>query len=69
MSIKDQLREIDSDLASLKATRDELREQVGDPDAGDYMDRSLLLQQLDEQERRIGEMQARREELAKRLDA
>jgi hypothetical protein len=68
MSTQEELQEIDEDLARLRAETAELRGQVGDIGPTDAVERSTLINMADEREARAAELEARREELLKRLD-
>ncbi|MFI6325634.1 hypothetical protein ACIBG8_49535 [Nonomuraea sp. NPDC050556] len=68
MSIQDELRQVDEDLAKLRASTAELREQVGDMGPTDAAERSAMLQLADDNDELIAELEARREGLRKRLD-
>jgi hypothetical protein len=67
MSTQEELHEIDEDLARLRAEASELRGQVGDIGPTDAVERSTLINMADEREARAAELEARREELLKRL--
>ncbi|MBB5083263.1 hypothetical protein [Nonomuraea endophytica] len=67
MTIKDELQQVDDDLAKLRQTALELREQIGDMGATDQVERSQLLEMADGQDRLIVELQGRRDDLARRL--
>jgi hypothetical protein len=67
MSTQEELQEIDEDLARLRAEASELRGQVGDIGPTDAVERSTLINMADEREARAAELEARREELLKRL--
>ncbi|SNS04961.1 hypothetical protein SAMN05216276_100381 [Streptosporangium subroseum] len=67
MSTREELQEIDEDLTRLRAEAAELRGQVGDIGPTDAVERSTLINMADEREARAAELEARREELLKRL--
>ncbi|MEV4894621.1 hypothetical protein ACIBHY_46905 [Nonomuraea sp. NPDC050547] len=67
MTIKDELQQVDDDLARLRQSTLELREQIGDMGATDQVERSQLLEMADGQDRLIVELQGRRDDLARRL--
>jgi hypothetical protein len=67
MSTQEELQEIDEDLARLRAEASELRGQVGDIGPTDAVERSTLINMADERDPRAAELEARREELLKRL--
>jgi hypothetical protein len=67
MSTQEELHEIDEDLARLRAEASELRGQVGDIGPTDAVERSTLINMADETNPRAAELEARREELLKRL--
>ncbi|WP_084964437.1 hypothetical protein [Thermoactinospora rubra] len=68
MSIQDELRQVDEDLAKLRASAADLREQISDMGPGDAVDRASMMTMAEEQERLIADLQARREQLQRRLD-
>ncbi|NUR86751.1 MAG: hypothetical protein HOY71_21930 [Nonomuraea sp.] len=67
MSTKDELRQVEEDLARLKAATKDLREQVGDMGATDQVERSAMLQMADEQDELIADLERRRADLMQRL--
>ncbi|MFI6295858.1 hypothetical protein ACIBEJ_29965 [Nonomuraea sp. NPDC050790] len=67
MTIKGELQQVDEDLARLRQTALELREQIGDMGATDQVERSQLLEMADGQDRLITELEGRREDLLRRL--
>ncbi|MEV4092278.1 hypothetical protein [Streptosporangium saharense] len=67
MSIHDELRQVEEDLARLRSEVAGLREQVGDLGPTDPMDRSALISMADQQEALADELEGRRESLLKRL--
>ncbi|MBB2911093.1 putative nuclease with TOPRIM domain [Streptosporangium becharense] len=68
MSVEDELRQVEEDIERLRAEVSELRSQVGELGPGDAVDRSLLINQADDQETLLGELEARRERLLQRLE-
>jgi hypothetical protein len=65
--LREELRLVDEDLASLQRTAAELREQVGQDEPGDFADKASILTATQEQEALIASMQARRTELRRLL--
>lgn len=68
MSIQDELRQVDEDLAKLRSATADLREQIGDMGPTDAAERSAMIYMADEQDGVIEELEARREGLLKRLN-
>ncbi|MEU8381673.1 hypothetical protein, partial [Streptosporangium sp. NPDC048865] len=58
---------VEEDLDRLRAEVAELREQVGEIGPTDSTERSMMINQADEQENLVGELEARRQDLLKRL--
>ncbi|MFF3440157.1 hypothetical protein [Streptosporangium sp. NPDC002721] len=67
MSLQDELRQVDEDLERLRAEVAELRRQVGEIGPTDSTERSMMINQADEQENLVGELEARRRDLLERL--
>ncbi|MEU7000975.1 hypothetical protein [Nonomuraea sp. NPDC046570] len=67
MSTEDELRQIEEDLARLKAAVADLRRQVGDMGATDAAERAAMLALADEQDGVITDLEARRDELRRRV--
>ncbi|MFD0891123.1 hypothetical protein ACFQ08_41795 [Streptosporangium algeriense] len=67
MSIHDELRQVEEDLARLRSEVAGLREQVGDLGPTDSMDRSALISMADQQEALADELEERREKLLKQV--
>ncbi|AWS45963.1 hypothetical protein [Streptosporangium sp. 'caverna'] len=67
MSTQEELQQVDEDLARLRAEAAELRRQVGEMGPTDATERSSLINMADQQEALSAELEARREELLKRL--
>jgi|GEM_PF-2359776 len=67
MSLQEELRQVEEDLERLRAEVAELRGQVGEIGPTDAIERAMLINQADEQEILVGELNARREDLLKRL--
>ena len=65
--LHDELREVETDLAGLRRTARELREQVGEDQPGDYADKSAAIEAADEQDELIAQLEDRRAELLRRL--
>lgn len=68
MTIKDELRQVEEDLARLKRSAQELRDQIGDMGATDLVERSQMLGMADEQDGLIADLERRRDELRRRLE-
>ncbi|MEU3167566.1 hypothetical protein [Streptosporangium sp. NPDC006930] len=68
MSLQEELRQVEGDLERLRAEVAELRGQVGEIGPTDAVERAMLINQADEQEILVGELEARRDGLLKRLD-
>jgi bacterioferritin (cytochrome b1) len=68
-TIRDELELVEEDLARLRKTAAELRQRIGEraDDPTDTVERSALIEQAEEQEALIDELEARREELRRRL--
>ncbi|MFE3451232.1 hypothetical protein ACFXJ8_20145 [Nonomuraea sp. NPDC059194] len=69
MSTQEELRQLEEDLAKLKASNADLRSQVSDMGATDAVERAAMLGMADEQDGLIAELEARRDELRSRLDS
>ncbi|MGI5273234.1 hypothetical protein ACQEUU_29080 [Nonomuraea sp. CA-218870] len=67
MSIEDELRQLDEDIARLKQENREQREQIGEMGATDQTEIAALINQADEQAGLISELEERRESLRRRL--
>src|SRR5689334_9229525 len=67
MSLQEELRQVEGDLERLRAEVAELRGQVGEIGPTDAVERAMLINQADEQEILVGELEARRDDLLKRL--
>ncbi|MFI6927509.1 hypothetical protein ACIBIZ_46785 [Nonomuraea spiralis] len=67
MSTKDELRQVEADLARLKAENQEVRDQVGDMGATDQIEISAMIAQADEQSELIAELERRRADLERRV--
>ncbi|MEV1169315.1 hypothetical protein [Nonomuraea sp. NPDC049784] len=67
MSTKDELRQIEEDLARLRAENQDLRNQIRDFGATDQVEISAVISQADEQEELIAQLEGRRDTLLKRL--
>jgi hypothetical protein len=66
-SVQDELREVEAELADLRRTARELREQVGEDEPGDFADKSAAIEAADEQDELIAQLEDRRSELLRRL--
>ncbi|WP_219471319.1 hypothetical protein [Nonomuraea rhizosphaerae] len=67
MTTKDELRDVEEDLARLRAEVKDLRAQIGDMGATDQVEVSAMIGQADEQEGLIADLEGRRDELLRRL--
>ncbi|MEQ4717480.1 hypothetical protein [Nonomuraea sp. B19D2] len=67
MTTKDELRQIEEDLARLKAENKDVRNQIRDFGATDQMEISAVISQADEQEELIAQLERRRDVLLQRL--
>jgi TolA-binding protein len=67
--LEEELRVVEEDIASLRPTLEDLRRQIGQRDEGptDLEERSLQIQQMEEQEAILGRMEERRADLRGRL--
>ncbi|MDP9849990.1 hypothetical protein [Streptosporangium lutulentum] len=68
MSTQEELRQVEEDLARLRAEAAELRDQVGDLGPTDATERAMMINLADEQEERVAELESWRDELLKRLE-
>jgi len=67
MSLQEELRQVEEDLGRLRAEVTDMRRQVGEVGPTDPAERSMMINQADEQEILVGELEARRQDLLKRL--
>jgi hypothetical protein len=67
MSIHEELRRLEEDLARLRSEAVELHRQVGDMGPTDAAERSALINMADQQEALAGDLEARREKLLRRI--
>ncbi|MFI6454192.1 hypothetical protein [Streptosporangium amethystogenes] len=67
MSLQEELRQVEEDLERLRNEVTEMRRQVGELGPTDPVERSMMINQADEQEILVSELDARREDLLKRL--
>ncbi|MCW2914522.1 MAG: hypothetical protein JWN52_2590 [Actinomycetia bacterium] len=65
-ALEEELRQVEADLAELRRTAVELRSQIGDG-PGDAVDRSATITAAEEQEALADQLEARRDELLRRL--
>jgi hypothetical protein len=65
-ALEEELRQVEADLAELRRTAAELRSQIGDG-PGDAVDRSTTITAAEEQEALADQLEARRDELLRRL--
>ncbi|NUP67516.1 MAG: hypothetical protein HOW71_35695 [Nonomuraea sp.] len=68
MSAKDELRQVEEDLARLKAENQSVRDQVGDMGATDQVEISAMIAQADEQSELIAQLEQRRADLQRRAE-
>lgn len=68
MSAKDELRQVEEDLARLKAENQSVRDQVGDMGATDQVEISAMIAQADEQSELIAQLEQRRADLERRAE-
>ncbi|MFI7445274.1 hypothetical protein [Nonomuraea indica] len=67
MSTDDELRQVEEDLARLRAQNKEVREQIGDIGATDPIEVGAMIAMADEQEQLIADLERRRDQLQRRL--
>ena len=67
MSVEDELRQVEEDLARLRAETKDLRDQIGDMGATDQVEVGAMISMADEQEELIADLERRRDELLRRL--
>jgi hypothetical protein len=69
-ALREELREVEADLAELRRTAAELRRQIGERwfDPTDEPERAALITAAEEQEALAEELELRREELLRRLE-
>ncbi|WP_113699299.1 hypothetical protein [Nonomuraea lactucae] len=67
MSTDEELRQIEEDLARLRAQNKEVREQIGEIGATDPIEIGAMIAMADEQDQLIAELELRRDELRRRL--
>ncbi|MEV0312006.1 hypothetical protein B0I32_127109 [Nonomuraea fuscirosea] len=68
MSTKDELRQVEEDLARLRAENQEVRDQIRDIGATDQVEISAMISQADEQVELIAGLERRRDALIQRLE-
>ncbi|MEV0614543.1 hypothetical protein AB0I81_14540 [Nonomuraea sp. NPDC050404] len=68
MSTKDELRQVEEDLARLRAENQEVRDQIRDMGATDQVEISAVISQADEQDELIAGLERRRDGLVRRLE-
>ncbi|MGI8332316.1 hypothetical protein ACRYCC_20290 [Actinomadura scrupuli] len=66
-ALERELRQVEADVAELRRTAAELREQVGEIGPTDAVERSALIGQAEEQENLAAELEGRRDELRQHL--
>jgi hypothetical protein len=69
--LRDELREVDDQLADVRRTAAEIRAQISDPATGpeDAAERSMMLTNAEEQEALVGILEERRRRLQEQLGA
>jgi hypothetical protein len=65
--LREELRLVEDDIESLRRSAMELRRSVGEDEPADFADRAAAIAAADEQESLAEQLEARREELVKRL--
>ncbi|TDB99781.1 hypothetical protein E1267_36535 [Nonomuraea longispora] len=68
MSIEDEVRQVEEDLARLRAENQDIRDQIRDMGATDQVEISAMISQADEQTELIAELERRRDRLRQRLE-
>ncbi|MFC5824935.1 hypothetical protein [Nonomuraea insulae] len=68
MSTKDELRQVEEDLARLRAENQEVRDQIRDMGATDQVEISAVISQADEQVELIADLERRRDSLIRKLE-
>ncbi|TDE57162.1 hypothetical protein E1295_08505 [Nonomuraea mesophila] len=68
MSTEDELRQVEEDLARLRAENQDIRDQIRDMGATDQVEISAMISQADEQTELIAELERRRDRLRQRLE-
>ncbi|MEO3792853.1 hypothetical protein ABGB14_21790 [Nonomuraea sp. B10E15] len=68
MSTKDELRQVEEDLARLRAENQDIRDQIRDMGATDQVEISAMISQADEQVELIAGLERRRDNLRRRLE-
>lgn len=68
-ALREELRQVEADLAELRGTVAELRQQIGESwdSPGDAADHAAMMSAADEQEALAAQLEARRERLLRRL--
>jgi septal ring factor EnvC (AmiA/AmiB activator) len=69
MSTKDELQQVEADLARLRAEIKDMRDQIGEVGATDQVEISSMISQADEQEELAAELERRRDALRQRLES
>ncbi|MDP4505992.1 hypothetical protein OHA25_12680 [Nonomuraea sp. NBC_00507] len=67
MSTKDELRQVEEDLARLRAENRDIREQMRDMGVTDQIEKAAIISQADEQIELIADLELRRDWLLQRL--
>ncbi|MEV4568671.1 hypothetical protein AB0K12_33300 [Nonomuraea sp. NPDC049419] len=69
MSTKDELQQIEADLARLRAENQEIRDQIRDIGATDQVEIGAMISQADEQVELIADLERRRDGLLQKLES
>ena len=67
--LREELRLVADDIESLRRSALERRRSIGEDQPGDFADRASAITAAEEQESLAGQLEARREELLRRLGA
>ncbi|HEX4815394.1 MAG TPA: hypothetical protein VFV66_21840 [Nonomuraea sp.] len=68
MSTRDELRQVEQDLARLRAENRDIRAQIRDMGATDQVEKAAVISQADEQVELIADLERRRDFLLARLE-
>ncbi|MDR8414140.1 hypothetical protein [Nonomuraea sp. 3-1Str] len=67
MSTDEELRQVEEDLARLRAENKDIRQQIGELGATDPIEIGTMIAMADDQEQLIADLERRRDELRRRL--
>ncbi|MEV0148656.1 MULTISPECIES: hypothetical protein [unclassified Nonomuraea] len=67
MSTDEELRQVEEDLARLRAENKDIRRQIGELGATDPIEIGTMIAMADDQEQLITDLERRRDELRRRL--